>query len=230
MLPRPLIYLVALMVVLTAVAIVILAAAPKTAEQRAAEAKTLREAIHLAPAVADVELIATGAVADFGIDNGVRLVRVRIVEHMAVRIEISATREVTLAEKARLCLVGPDSAPDDAGLEDRCWGQPDVSDLLVDYQGERSVLRPGEPIVLESVIRRGDVRCDYAPGEWVLQVKLNPLVDGIPAGAEYLPDTPFQVAIPQHGPLPYLKTDRTRYCGLATRIYHEQGEPEVMEP
>jgi hypothetical protein len=59
-------------------------------------------------------------------------------------------------------------------------------------------------------------------------LKLNPV--GSSDGARYIPDTTFDVPIGNDGPLPLLPTTQTRYCGLATVIVQQQGEPEVVQP
>ena len=229
---RLLALLVGLGVVATAVAVMVVANQPRSPAQRAAEANALRAGIRVTPTVESVSLVATKALADYGIGQHVGLVRVRIVEQMRLRLEVSSERDMDFAEKPKVCLVGPDSAPDDAGLEDRCWGDPELGRLLFGAAGGPDVPNLGPAAVLLSTVTlsRGNVRCDYAPGDWVFQLKVNPLVDGLPAGAEYITHVPFTVPIPAHGPLPLLRIDTTRYCGLATRIVREQGEPEVIEP
>ena len=92
------------------------------------------------------------------------------------------------------------------------------------------LLTPGQPIDLDVQLGRGTQRCDYPPGKWQVELKLNPIVEGGPVGARYLPDTEFDVPIPSTGPLQLLPTTETRYCGLATAVVQQQGEPEVIEP
>jgi hypothetical protein len=183
----------------------------------------------------DVALVATGAFADFGINgSGARQVRVRIIDTLDLSLRIAADRPITLAEPPLVCLVGPYSAPDDAGLESPCWGAPDVSPLLAGRLARDSaghyLLDPKTPVELNIELSRGSARCDYPPGKWEVELKLNPIVDGSPAGARYLPDMPFDVPISQTGPLTLLPTTETRYCGLATAVFQQQGEPEVVEP
>ena len=79
-------------------------------------------------------------------------------------------------------------------------------------------------------LNRGTQRCDYPPGQWELELKLNPIVDGSAAGARYVPDTTFDVPISETGRLTLLPTTETRYCGLATAVFQQQGAPEVVEP
>jgi hypothetical protein len=192
-------------------------------------------AIVVTPSVSDSSLVATGAFADFGVSGGgARQVRVRIVDKMNFGLRIATTRELALAEPPVLCLVGPYSAPDDAGLESPCWGDPDLSSELQAELGQDSaghyLLTPDQPINLAVQLSRGSQRCDYPPGEWQVELRLNPLSGGAASGARYLPDTPFDVPITQTGPLKLLPTTETRYCGLATAIVQQQGEPEVISP
>jgi hypothetical protein len=227
---RTLLALVAAAIVIGLAAAILLLAQPKSAEQREQAADDLAGTVSASAVTQSTSLLATGAFADFGLGRGISLVHVRIVDDLNLQVTLSATREVALADDPRLCLVGPFSAPDDAGLEDRCWGQPDLSAVTAEQAGwadGQRLLHAGQPLVIDATLRRGDVRCDYSPGDWVLEVKLNPLVDGSPAGARYIGDAHFSVPIPEHGPLPLLLTDQTRYCGLATAIVNEQGEPET---
>ena len=58
------------------------------------------------------------------------LVPVTVVESLALDVRLTADRDLVLAGPPRLCLVGPFAAPDDAGLIDRCWGDPDPGAAL----------------------------------------------------------------------------------------------------
>ena len=84
------------------------------------------------------------------------------------------------------------------------------------------------PLPVSATLQRGQVRCDYPPGKWVLEIKADPLVDGTAMGARYLPEAGFEVPFATPGPLTLLK--QTRYCGLANVVYREQGEPPVANP
>jgi hypothetical protein len=166
------------------------------------------------------------------VQGGIRTVRVRIVDELAVDVRVEADEAVVFAEPPRFCLVGPFSAPDDAGLTDPCWGDPDFAALVLaklpaDPNG-RPMLGTHQPLSIAATLRRGDTRCDYPPGAWVAKIKANPLVAGSPAGARYLPDVPFDVPFATTGPLPLLLD--TRYCGLASVIVRDQGEPAVQSP
>lgn len=206
--------------------------APATVDDRGDEHAS---AIHVSPTAADVSLIATGAFADFGVNGGgAHQVRVRIVDKMRLGLRIATIREIALVEPPLVCLVGPYSAPDDAGLESPCWGEPDLNSAVLAKLGQDAaghfLLRPDQPVDLDVQLSRGTQRCDYPPGQWQVELKLNPVVDGGAAGARYIPDAPFDVPIIETGPLPLLPTTETRYCGLATAVYQQQGEPEVIQP
>lgn len=203
-----------------------------TPPDREAAARSLLAGIHITASVSDVRLDATGAIADLGVSGGVHLVRVRIVDELTIALEVSADRAVAFAEAPRVCLVGPDSSPDDAGLSDPCWGEPDLggpfaAQLTTDASGHPT-LEAGKPVTVTMPLKRGDVRCDYAPGAWHVEFKADPVVDGSGAGARYLPYASFEVPIAASAPLPFLPD--TRFCALATRISEEQGEPPVQSP
>jgi hypothetical protein len=211
----------------------------RSPEQREQTARELLAGIRVSPTVTSVALEASTAIADFGIEEGVRLVRVRIVDRLQLELHIEADQDVAFGVPPQLCLVGPDSAPDDAGLEDRCWGKPDLSDFLAaqltaDAMGH-PLLQAGDVIHIEATLWRGAApsgaaRCDYAPGTWSLEFNAAPVVDGVHLRPMNGPDTSLEVPIPSHGPLRLLRPDQTHYCGLATRIYREQGEPPVAAP
>jgi hypothetical protein len=227
---RSVVALIAAAVVVAVAGLIIVLGQSKSPEQREQAADELAGAVSASANVDSTSLLATGAFADFGLGKGIRLVHVRIIDDLEVEVSLAATRDVALAEDPRLCLVGPYSAPDDAGLEDRCWGEPDLSSVVAAQAGwadGQRALHAGRPLVVRAELSRGDQRCDYSPGDWLLEVKLNPLVDGSPAGARYITDTHFSVPVPEHGPLQLLLTDQTRYCGLATAIIDAQGEPEL---
>jgi hypothetical protein len=205
---------------------------PRSPEQREAAARELLSGIHVSATVASSSLAAAHAIADFGLSEGVRLVRVRIVDGLMLDLRIETTSSITFAEPLLFCLVGPFSAPDDAGLSDRCWGEPDlgvvVAGGLSHDAGGRPMFVADSPVALSTTLQRGDVRCDYPPGKWVLEVKADPLVDGAAMGARYLPDVGFDVPFATPDPLTLLA--QTRYCGLASVVYREQGEPPVVNP
>jgi hypothetical protein len=209
-----------------------LASRPRSPEQREAAARELLSGVHVSATVAGSSLAAAHAIADFGLNEGVRLVRVRIVEGLSLELRIDATHPVALAAAPLFCLVGPFSAPDDAGLSDRCWGEPNlgvvVAGGLPTDQAGHPMFPADAPATLSATLQRGDVRCDYPPGKWVLEVKVDPLLDGTAMGARYLPDVGFEVPFATPAPLTLLA--QTRYCGLASVVYREQGEPPVVNP
>lgn len=206
----------------------------RSPEQRQAAADALAASVAVDVAVTSSTLAATHAVADFGVDDGVRLVLVRIVDGLALSVKLTAAHDLAFAEAPRFCLVGPFSAPDDAGLEDPCWGEPDLgsvaaSALPVDGAGH-PVLPAGRPVALAAVLGRGDARCDYPPGAWVLEIRVDPLVDGAASGPRYVADAPFPVPLEAPGSDPLPVVERSRYCGLASQVFREQGEPTAGSP
>jgi hypothetical protein len=210
----------------------------RSPEQREQVAAELLAGIRVSPTVTSVALEAGNAIAD-DFEQGVRLVRVRVVDRLELVLEIEADRDVAFGVPPQLCLVGPDSAPDDAGLENRCWGTPDLSDFLAarlttDAMGH-PVLRARTVINIKAVLRRGPgvdyiERCDYGPGTWTLEFNAAPVVDGMHLPPMNGPATSLVVPIPPHGPLRLLTRDQSRFCGLASRILREQGEPPVTAP
>jgi hypothetical protein len=230
----PVVRFVAILLIGALAASACTASAPRSSEGRLAVARDLLAGVHVSAAVVSSSLAATSAMADFGVDGGVRLVRVRILDEVRLELRIEAGRDVALAAPPRVCLVGPYAAPDDAGLTDPCWGQPDLGALVAaalatDGSGHPA-LAAGHPVVVDATLRRGDARCDYPPGGWTLQVAADPMVDASAAGVLDLPA--LAVAIPFQGitASPLLPIDQTRYCGLATAVYGEQGEPPVPSP
>lgn len=205
----------------------------RTPEDRLREASAALARVGVSATVIDHSLAATEAIADFGIEEGVRLVRVRIVDQLQLELRVETPDAIELAEPPRVCLAWYFSAPDDAGLSDRCWGEPDLGGLLEAQlardEAGHTLLPAGRPIVVDATLRRGDVRCDYPPGDWQLEVALEPLVDGSPVGALDLPPVVLAVSATGDGPLPFLRFD-TRFCGLATLVYLQQGEPPVALP
>jgi len=205
------------------------AATPRTADD-------LMSQITLSAQADAPELVATDAIADFGVEQGVRLVTVRIVERMQIDVRVASSLDMTFAEVPRLCLIGPYSAPDDGGLQDPCWGSPDLSAVLEarlpTATDGRPMIRAGRAIDLSAVLQRGDVRCDYAPGQWTVLFDARPLVNGqAPGQGVYAPAAQFSVPLPDRNQLlRYLGIDTTRYCGLATPIYRDQGEPATIAP
>ena len=154
--------------------------------------------VHVTPTVGGTALVATGAFADFGVNGGgARQVKVRIVDSMDLRLSVESSAELTLAEAPLVCLVGPYSAPDDAGLESPCWGQPELSTVLTSMLAQdpagHYVLPANQAVDVDVTLSRGTQRCDYPPGEWQVELKLNLL--GSSEGGRYVADTRFDVPI-----------------------------------
>lgn len=187
--------------------------------------------VRVSATVVASSLVATDAIADFGVEEGIRMVKVRILDELRLELGIDVEGSVVLAGPPRVCLVGPFWAPDDAGLTDRCWGEPDLGGLLAaqlatDAAGH-PVLDRDRPIAVAATLRRGDVRCDYPPGSWQLEVRLEPLANGVPAGAVDLPPVDISVPADVGNPLPLSLVRESRYCGLANVVFREQGEPPI---
>jgi hypothetical protein len=204
---------------------------PRSPEEPLAATRELVSRTTVSVAVDGSSLLAGRAIADFGVGAEVRLVRVRIVDELRLSIRLASDVDVGLGAAPRGCLVGPYSAPDDAGLSSPCWGEPDFGASLAARLAASPEGRPrlvgGQPVDLIIDLRRGDLRCDYAPGQWRLEVSLEPIVDGVSAGPVELPDVAFTI--------PFAADDRlvavpdSRYCGLAETIYMEQGEPAIVD-
>lgn len=220
------------LVVLAVVGLVVaLGGFPKSAEQREQVARDQITGLSMAATATSVSLVAGGAIADFGIEEGVRLVRVRVVDELGLELEMTSAHDIVFAEPPTVCLVGPFAAPDDAGLESPCWGEPDLGEVVVSGLGRdaagRPLLRRDAPIMLNVALLRGDERCDYPPGTWQLRVRGDLLVEGAPVDVRLTLDVLVDVPIPSHGPLVLLPRPESRYCGLATVVFQEQGEPDV---
>ena len=207
-------------------------AADSAAPAPPADEEELRSQLHVSAGVTGTTSAAAGAITD-SFESGVRRVIVRVVDELDLVIRFEADRSMTLPGSPYLCLVGPFWAPDDAGLSDRCWGDPDLAGIVAsripDADGGTVRLQAGKSVVVTTRLRRGDVRCDYPPGTWHLEVAFSP--PGTPAGPDRLAledvvlEVPFD---PDDGPLPLLKPGQSRYCGLANVVVREQGEPAVL--
>jgi hypothetical protein len=179
-----------------------------------------------------LSLLATSAEADFGLNDGIRPVRVRIVDALTLQVRIDPARDVTLARPPAACLAHADWSPDDAGLESRCWGEPALAQVIAAALptdgGGHVVLQRDHPISLTATLHRGDARCDYPPGTWRLDIGADPVVDGTPVTG--LDGMSVPVDVPVSGAsvvLPFLLIG-TRFCSSADSIYLEQGEPPVL--
>jgi hypothetical protein len=202
---------------------------PQGAVERARAADALAAGIRTSVTVDGERLLAARAIADFGIGADVRLVRVRIVDELRVKVRVEVAKDIDVAPPLVACLVGPDPAPDDAGLSDRCWGDADLSALVAgalasDADG-RARFAASHPLTITAVVGRGHSGCDYPPGSWRLELLVDPIVGGVADGPRYAPDAEFEVPFDPDEPLPLV--EERRYCGLASKVYREQGEPLV---
>lgn len=198
---------------------------------RPATAAELIDGISVSASVDESSLGATQAIADFGIDEGIRMVPVRIVEGLGLEVRLETPRDVTLAGAPRLCLTGPFWNPLDAGLDDRCWGDPDLARLLSDAMPAdadgRVTLRAGSPVVLRVDLARGDERCDYPPGDWLLEVDAEPVIDGVTLARQDIAQVPLTVPLEEDGALAWRSNSDTRFCSFTAAVYTRQGEPEI---
>jgi hypothetical protein len=204
-------------------------AAPGTMDDdRAALDAPIR--VVLSAALVNPRFVATRALTDYGLEIGARYVAVRILSRVQLEVRVLADADVVLAGYPRTCLIGPFSMPDYAGLSDGCWGQPDISRLLWDRlptdSNGRPVLRGGRAVTLTAALERDAGSCDYPPGDWRLEVQIDPFVEGAASRPLAIAPTPLDVPASSPGPLELVKL--TNYCGIANVVYHEQGEPELV--
>jgi hypothetical protein len=200
--------------------------------QAEAAAMELVRGIEAEIEVAEPTLVAAAATADFGIEEGLRRVVIRVVDGMRVQLTLRSETVVPLAEPPGLCLVGPFWNPLDAGLSDRCWGDPDFATVVApppDKAGDGPRLAQGSTTV-ESALTRGHERCDYAPGEWHLEVTVRPVVDGQAFGPVRIPNVTFEVPFDESEALALLPFEDTRVCSYPAAVVNRQGEPELVEP
>jgi hypothetical protein len=210
------------------------AAPPRSAEEREVAAKELLSGIRISTNVSGSTLAASKALVDYLPENDVRLVLVRIVDDLDLQIHIETDRAVAFSEPPSFCLIGPFSAPDDAGYSSPCWGAPDIGEIVAAQlraDGAGHAMFPaGQPIVLSATVHRGGVRCDYPPGRWLLRVEADPMVDGTAVGARQLAEIGFDIPWSGSVPLPFLPVKTVAYCGSANVVYRQQGEPQIASP
>jgi hypothetical protein len=208
--------------------------APRTAQEREAAAKELLAGIKISTNVSSSTLAASKALVDFMAENDTRLVLVRIVDHLDLEIHIATNQAVAFREPPSFCLIGPYSAPQDAGYESGCWGTPDIAKVLaaeLPTDGAGHALFPADrALVLDATMQRGGLRCDYPPGRWLLVVQADPLVDGTPMGARQVAEVGFDIPWSSSDQLPFLPVPGVAYCGSANVVYREQGEPQIASP
>jgi hypothetical protein len=224
---------IALLAIVAALAVVGLAGSAMWAWSalRPPTADELFQGIEVTAAVDESTLGATQAIADFGLEEGVRMVPVRIVEDIVLDLQLEADRDVTFAAPPRLCLTGPFWNPLDAGLSDRCWGDPDINEALreampADPAGT-ATLRAGSPVSLRVPIARGDERCDYPPGDWLLEVDAEPVIGGQVLPRTDITKAPVTIPWDVEGALPWHDNSDTRFCSFTAAVYTRQGQPTI---
>ena len=198
---------------------------------RPATPDELIDGITVTSSLDESSLGATQAIADFGLEEGIKMVPVRIVEDLGLEVRLETPRDITLAGAPRLCLTGPFWNPLDAGLDDRCWGDPDLAALLADAMPADAdghvTLRAGSPVVLHADLVRGDERCDYPPGDWLLEVDAEPVVDGVTLPRQDIAAVPLTVPLEKNGALAWRTNSDTRFCSFTAAVYTRQGEPSI---
>ena len=207
---------------------------PPVADDPAAVARELASHVRVEASVARSSNGVIRASADFGIEEGVRAVPVRIVEDLDLRLTITTDREIAFATPPRVCLVGPFWNPLDAGLSDRCWGEPDLGHMVADAlrgdDGGDLRLEAGDRIDLDGTIERGDERCDYAPGAWRLQIDAELRLDGSVLPRVDVADIALDLPLEPVGTvLPFHPNSETRPCSYIAAVFTRQGEP-LFEP
>lgn len=207
---------------------------PRTAAERETAARELVSGIRISIDVAGSTLAASKGLVDFMMENDTRLVLVRIVDELDLQVHIETPEDIAFREPPSFCLIGPYSAPQDAGYESGCWGTPDIGELLaaqLPTDGAGHAMFPaGRALVLSAGMHRGGLRCDYPPGQWVLVVEADPIVDSTPMGARQFAEIGFDIPWADSGPLPFLPVKTVPYCGSANLVYREQGEPQIASP
>lgn len=176
-------------------------------------------------------LAVSKAIAD-SLEEGIRLVPIRIVERMHIAMTLLTTEGVVFSEPPVVCMYWHDAAPDDGGLESPCWGIPDPSSTLAGMLARDDgawALAPATGVALGTDLGRGPGTCDYPPGDWVLRLRVVPQVDGVAAEPVYL-RVPFEVPFDPTEVLPAVPLSDTRFCGLASEVIREQGVPPTQAP
>ena len=91
----------------------------------------------------------------------------------------------------------------------------------------RVTLRAGSPVVLRADLARGDERCDYPPGDWLLEVDAEPVIDGVTLPRQEITKVPLTVPLEEGGALAWRSNSDTRFCSFTAAVYTRQGEPTI---
>ena len=98
------------------------------------------------------------------------------------------------------------------------------------HDADGHLVLPGKtPIEVHATIERGTERCDYPPGDWQLEVAVEPLIDGERSACVYRPDVALHVSFGGGAPLEYAISRDTRLCSYADAILGRQGEPVIRD-
>ena len=76
-------------------------------------------------------------------------------------------------------------------------------------------------------LARGDERCDYAPGDWLLEVDAEPVIDGVTLPRQDIAKVPLTVPLEEGGALAWRSNSDTRFCSFTAAVYTRQGEPTI---
>jgi hypothetical protein len=85
-------------------------------------------------------------------------------------------------------------------------------------------------VTIEAALQRGDERCDYAPGDWLLEVDAEPVVDDVPGTRLDIAKAPISVPFDGDELLALRPTSDTRVCSYGAGVYTRQGDPPLREP
>ena len=88
-------------------------------------------------------------------------------------------------------------------------------------------LRAGTPVAIRMPIARGDERCDYPPGDWLLEVDAEPVIDGQAQPRMDIAKAPITIPWDVPGALPWHDVSETRFCSFTAAVHTRQGEPQI---
>ena len=88
-------------------------------------------------------------------------------------------------------------------------------------------LRAASPVVLRVPLTRGDERCDYPPGDWLLEVDAEPVLDGTVQPRQDIAAVPLTLPWDVPDALPWRDNSDTRFCSFTAAVYTRQGEPQI---